>query len=66
MNDEKQYVATFKTSIQISHDEWKVINPSMLCDENTKLKDIEKFVKENNCKGSMEVRITELTHEGNK
>lgn len=36
----KQYVATFKTSIQISEDRYKVINPSMLCDENTTIKEI--------------------------
>jgi hypothetical protein len=66
MSNNKQYVATFTTSIQISPDNFKLINPSMLCDENTTLGDIEKFVKENHWNGIIEVRITELTYGGNK
>ena len=60
----KQFVATFKTSIQIGPDDWKVINPSMLCNLNTTLGEIEHFVNSNNNVGILEFKVIELTYEG--
>jgi hypothetical protein len=60
----KQFVATFKTSIQIGPDDWKVINPSMLCNQNTTLGEIEHFVNSNNNVGILEFKVIELTYEG--
>jgi hypothetical protein len=56
----KQYVATCKTSIQISEDRYKVINPSMLCDENTTIKEIELFFRANTTNEPTEIKIIEL------
>jgi len=60
----KQFVATFKTSIQISPDDWKVINPSMLCNQNTTLGEIEHFVNSNNNVGILEFKVIELINGG--
>ena len=60
----KQFVATFKTSIQIGPDDWKVINPSMLCNQNTTLCEIEHFVNSNNNIGILEFKVIELTYGG--
>lgn len=60
----KQFVATFKTSIQIGPDDWKVINPSMLCNQNTTLGEIEHFVNSNNNVGILEFKVIELTYGG--
>ena len=60
----KQFVATFKTSIQIGPDDWKVINPSMLCNQNTTLGEIEHFVNSNNNIGILEFKVIELTYGG--
>jgi hypothetical protein len=60
----KQFVATFKTSIQISPDDWKVINPSMLCNQNTTLGEIEHFVNSHNNIGILEFKVIELINGG--
>jgi hypothetical protein len=60
----QQFVATFKTSIQIGPDDWKVINPSMLCNQNTTLGEIEHFVNSNNNVGILEFKVIELTYGG--
>ena len=65
MSNNKQssvkYVATIKTSHQISQDEWKVINPSMLCDENTTVSDIEIFCRKHiGSEKHIEVKLIKL------
>jgi len=56
----KEYVATFKTSYQISQCEWDVCNPSLKINEQTTIKEVNEFFSKNNGGQLMEVRITEL------
>ena len=56
----KEYVVTFKTSVQISPDDWGVINPSMKVTENTTIKEIDEFYRKYNKVGSLEVKLVEL------
>jgi hypothetical protein len=56
----KEYVATFKTSYQISQDEWDVCNPSLKINEQTTIKEVNEFFSKNNGGQLMEVRISEL------
>lgn len=57
----KEYIVTFKTSSQISHDEWVVLNPSMKVDENTTLKDIDNFYRKHHKDGFLQVVVIELS-----
>jgi hypothetical protein len=56
----KEYVVTFKTSVQISPDDWGVINPSMKVTEITTIKEIDEFYRKYNKVGSLEVKLVEL------
>lgn len=57
----KEYVITFKTSFQISPDDWDVANPSMKVNENTTIKEIEEFYRKHNKVSYLEVKLIELT-----
>lgn len=57
----KEYIITFKTSFQISPDDWAVSNPSMKVNENTTIKEIEEFYRKHNKVSSLEVKLIELT-----
>lgn len=41
------FIATFKTSVQITEDQYKVINPTLKITGETTVKEIEKFYNEN-------------------
>jgi len=56
----KEYVVTFKTSYQISPDDWDVYNPALKVNENTTVKEIEEFYRKHVKVGIMEVRLSGL------
>ena len=55
-----EYVATFRTSRQISEDSWDVFNPSLKIDSNTKVSDIENFFRKEDKVSPLEVKIIQL------
>ena len=56
----KEYVVTFKTSCQISPDDWDVYSPALKVNENTTVKEIEEFFRKHVKIGTMEVRLSDL------
>jgi hypothetical protein len=56
----KEFVVTFKTSCQISPDDWKVINPSLKVNENTTVKEIEAFFRKHMKDAKTEVTLIEM------
>ena len=56
----KEYVVTFKTSCQISPDDWDVYSPALKVNENTTVKEIEEFYRKHVKVGIMEVRLSDL------
>ena len=56
----KEYVVTFKTSCQISPDDWDVYNPALKVNENTTVKEIEEFFRKHVKFGIMEVKLSDL------
>ncbi len=61
----KEYVVTFKTSEQISPDDFAVINPSLKVTETTTVKEIEDFYRKINKVGRLEVKLIELANLNN-
>lgn len=57
----KEYVATFKSSIQISPDDFKVINPSMKVTGTTTIGEICDFFKKHNEHVSVEFKVIQLS-----
>lgn len=57
---EKEFIATFTTSIQITEDSFKVINPTMKVNPNTTISEIETFYRKHCKVEQMEVKIIEL------
>jgi len=55
-----EFIATFQTSEQISEDSWKVVNPSLKVDSNTKVSEIHKFYKSKGTVDKMQVQLIEL------
>ena len=56
----QEYVVTFKSSYQISPDDFKVYNPSMKVTENTTVKEIDGFYRRHVKSGTIEVTLIEL------
>jgi len=56
----KEFVVTFKTSQQISPDDWAVFNPSMKVTETTTVKEIADFFCKHVKGEPVEVRLIEL------
>jgi len=59
-SDPMEYIATFKSSSQISPDEWNVFNPSLKINSNTRVSDIEKFYTKHGHVSPMQVSIIQL------
>lgn len=55
-----EYIVTFKISVQISPDDWGVINPAMKVTESTTVKEIEEFYRKYEKVGAMEVKLIQL------
>ncbi|MBN8573902.1 MAG: hypothetical protein J0M05_08305 [Candidatus Kapabacteria bacterium] len=55
----KEYVVTFKTSRQISFDDFEVYNPSMKVTEKTTIKEIADFYRRHN-RTCLQVSLIEL------
>ena len=56
----KEFVVTFKTSCQISPDDWKVINPSLKVNEYTTVKEIETFFRKHMKDVKTEITLIEM------
>ena len=59
-----EYIATYKTSRQISPDDWEVYNPSLKITDQTTIGEIRKWFTEGSIdpgKVSMEVKIIQLS-----
>lgn len=56
----KEFVVTFKTSRQISPDDWDVYNPSMKVTETTTVKEISDFFCKHVKGEAVEVKLIEL------
>lgn len=56
----KEFVVTFKTSQQISPDDWEVFNPSMKVSEETTVKEIADFFYKHVKGEAVEVKLIEL------
>ena len=56
----KEFVVTFKTSQQISPDNWEVLNPSMKVNEETTVKEIADFFCKHIKREPVEVKLIEL------
>lgn len=56
----KEFVVTFKTSKQISPDDWGVFNPSMKVSEETTVKEIADFFCKHVKGEAVEVKLIEL------
>jgi len=56
----KEYIITFPKTVQISPDEWKVVNPSMRVDENTTVKEIDLFYRKHSKEKILELKIIEI------
>ena len=56
----KEYVVTFKSSYQISPDDFKVYNPSMKVTESTTVRDIADFFTKHEAGMPVEVTLVEL------
>lgn len=57
---EKEYIAQFTTSIQMTECEWEIKTPSMKIKPSTTIKEIESFYRKWNKTGEMQVKIIEL------
>ncbi len=55
-----EYVVTFPITKQISEDQWKVINPSLKVNSNTRVSAIEDFFRTNNHSDILEIKLIEL------
>lgn len=55
-----EYTATYKTSMQISPDDWLVFYPTLKLTDETTVKEIRDWFKGKNTNALMEVRINEL------
>jgi len=64
--DPTEYVATFKTSYQISPDDWDVSSPSLKIDSNTKISEVSKFFAKYSPDSPMEVKLIQLQNLNNK
>jgi hypothetical protein len=60
MAQETEYVVTFKSSYQITQDDFKVYNPSMKVTDSTTVKEIAAFFKKHVKNISVEVCLIEL------
>jgi len=60
LNKMKEFVVTFKTSRQISPDDWDVYNPSMKVTETTTVKEISDFFCKHIKREPVEVKLIEL------
>ncbi len=58
---EKEFIVTFPSSIQITEDSYKTVNPTLKVGSNTTVGEIETFYRKWNKSGRMEVKITELS-----
>ena len=56
----KKYVATYETSVQISHDDFTVINPSLMVNENTTIGEIESWFRKDAKNEVLQIKIIEL------
>jgi len=56
----KEYIVTFKSSYQISPDDFKVYNPSMKVTETTTVKEIDDFFRKHVKITPVEVTLIEL------
>ncbi len=56
----KEYIVTFKSSYQISPDDFKVYNPSMKVTETTTVKEIDDFFRKHVKVNPVEVTLIEL------
>jgi hypothetical protein len=56
----KEYIVTFKTSSQISPDDWDVYNPCLKVTEETTVKDIEAFYRKYSPISIMQVSLIEV------
>jgi len=56
----KEYVVTFKTSRQISFDDFEVYNPSMKVTEKTTVKEIADFYRRHLKDSCLQVKLIEL------
>ncbi len=56
----KEYVVTFRTSCQISPEDWDVYNPVLKVNEDTTVREIEEFFRKHVKEGIMEVRLSDL------
>lgn len=54
-----KYIATFKTSYQISPDDWAVTNPTLSIDETTTIGEIKNWFIKNNGGKLLEIKIIE-------
>lgn len=50
-----KYIAQIETSIQIAEDFWSVVRPCMEIDSNTKISEIESWVKKQSKKHKQEI-----------
>lgn len=58
MNNE--FIVTFETSIQISEDRYKVINPSLKISDQTTIAEIEAFYRKYCKEGELQVTLIQL------
>ena len=56
----REYVVTFKTSCQISQDEWDVSNPSMKVTDSTTVQEIADFYCKHIKSSLVEVKLIQL------
>lgn len=56
----KEYIVTFKTSNQISFDDFKICNPSMKVTDETTVKEIADFYKKHIEGKPVELKLIEL------
>ena len=56
----KEYIVTYKSSRQISHDEWEVYSPSMKVTEATTVKEIDDFYRKHGIGTAVQVTLIEL------
>ena len=55
-----EYIVTFKTSRQISPEDWEVYNPTLKVSDNTTIKEIAEFYKKYITNSNVEVKIIEI------
>lgn len=59
----KEYVATFKTSRQISPDDWEVYNPTMKVTDSTTIGEINEWFKKLSGSTKTEVKLIEIENQ---